>query len=294
MTDAISWVDQSFFSKDRIILTGFELPIPGLQMFGKHTMHAAVAPLPYHYHENSYEITYVSKGVISFSIQDVDYQLHGGDVLITKPDEIHSTNLSPLSVGELYWFQLNISDLEDFLFLSQNAVSSLLKKMESVSIHKIKTDSREMLSLLKNFFYLCSMQKDFFMASSYLCLFLHKLCDYSSKSHAHLSKDIASVLHYIETHIKEDIPLEQLSSLCNLSTSQFKQKFKFQTGVSPRNFINFQKMEAASQMLLVNKSVTQTAMDLSFNSSNYFSVVFKRYHACTPTQYLKNHTPLFH
>lgn len=43
------------------------------------------------------------------------------------------------------------------------------------------------------------------------------------------------------------------ASLCGLSDSQFKHKFKAQMGTSPRDFINLQKIEYAKALLLENK-----------------------------------------
>ena len=45
-------------------------------------------------------------------------------------------------------------------------------------------------------------------------------------------------------------------------------------------------VELARQLLLEGRSVTDVAMELGFSSSNYFSSVFRRYTAMSPTQYL--------
>ena len=62
-----------------------------------------------------------------------------------------------------------------------------------------------------------------------------------------------------------------------------------EVGISPRNFINFHKVEAAKGLLLEGHSVTDTAMALNFSSSNYFSNVFRRYTSFSPSQYLAYH-----
>lgn len=57
-------------------------------------------------------------------------------------------------------------------------------------------------------------------------------------------------------------------------------------GISPRRFINQQKIEAAKPLLLNRMSVTDIAMQLGFNSSTYFSTVFKQYTMYSPREYL--------
>lgn len=81
--------------------------------------------------------------------------------------------------------------------------------------------------------------------------------------------------------------MEELAQVALLSVSRFKQKFKDQMGTSPRNFINYNKIEAAKHKLQENGNVTQTAMELGFSSSNYFSSVFRRFTSTSPTDYLK-------
>lgn len=64
-------------------------------------------------------------------------------------------------------------------------------------------------------------------------------------------------------------------------------------GVSPRNYINQEKISRAKALLLKGYTVTDVAMLLSFNDSSYFSTVFKKYTLKTPRQYVKEHRDPF-
>ncbi len=94
---------------------------------------------------------------------------------------------------------------------------------------------------------------------------------------------------YINDHITEELSLDGLARLANLSTSQFKQKFRRVMGVSPRNYINQEKISRAKSLLLKGHTVIDVAMQLSFNDSSYFSTVFKKYTLKTPRQYVNEH-----
>ena len=83
--------------------------------------------------------------------------------------------------------------------------------------------------------------------------------------------------------------LDDLASQIYLSTSQFKQKFRSVMGISPRNYINREKINYAKKLLSSGYSVTEAAMKLSFNDSSYFSTVFKKYTLKTPRQYINDH-----
>ena len=102
-----------------------------------------------------------------------------------------------------------------------------------------------------------------------------------------ITPDIGRTMEYIIEHLDEEIPIEELAQIALLSVSRFKQKFKDQMGTSPRNFINYNKIEEAKRKLQENGNVTQTAMELGFSSSNYFSSVFRKFTSTSPSEYLK-------
>ncbi len=80
--------------------------------------------------------------------------------------------------------------------------------------------------------------------------------------------------------------LEDLARRAHLSLSHFKKRFKAETGLSPRQYILRDKIEAAKCLLSSQaKPITDIALDLGFVSSQYFATVFKRITGTTPTHY---------
>ncbi|HML46577.1 MAG TPA: AraC family transcriptional regulator [Clostridia bacterium] len=100
-----------------------------------------------------------------------------------------------------------------------------------------------------------------------------------------MDRTIKAVCDYINAHIQEPISLEALAQYADYSLSYFKSKFKDEMGIAPTHYINMRKIERAKRMLAQGESVTDTAMGLSFNSSNYFATVFRKFTAYTPTEY---------
>lgn len=285
--NAIDWKDDYYISAERKVLTSEELQIPGLQTFAWHNMRSAAAPLENHYHRNCMEITYVQKGFMNFFVGEKSYQLSGGDIFISKPDEVHSTNLAPLSMGEICWMQVNLKTMKEILFLNETASQELISRLLKVDRHVVTMENREMAVILKQAFNSCQDVEMRYMTASCLTLFLHKMLEYLNRERQGYSSDIEMSIAYIKLHIKEELTLQTLAEQCGLSVSRYKEKFKTQTGISPRNYINLQKMDAAKKMLRNGSDVTATAMELGFSTSNYFSTVFRKYEACSPTEYIK-------
>lgn len=286
MNQIPKWVDHYTSGKNRTILTENELQIPGLRMFGHHVSYNATESLEWHYHENAFEFSLSSKGSFSFSTMSKNYPFSGGEIFISHPNEIHGTNEIPITVGELYWFQLDTSVEENFLFLTPSAAQDLIVRLNEIQPHVVKTELKKTLPLLKTAFEISLRGENRYFTASLIHLFLQLILVYSQQNESAFSADIQTVLQFVAQNITDELPLEQLAELAGLSCSQFKQKFKKQLGIAPRNYINKQKIEYAKKLLDEGRSVTETAMLLNFNTSNYFSTVFKKFTLYSPSEYI--------
>jgi AraC-like DNA-binding protein len=286
--DPINWRDPPFDDGFRIILTQEQLNIPGLRMFGKHSVTKAIPALYPHYHENAFEITYLCKGTMTFFTDNQTHHLSGGDVYISFPDEAHSTGAVPISLNEMYWFQLDIT-VDNFLFLGDEWKKRLIEELNQIDFRLISTNTGEMQKLMKEFFRLTHGQgeQERFHAASVLIYFLNQLIIYSKRQEKETTKDIQQAVDYILENIFENISLDVLSEVSGLSLSRFKQKFCQQLGFTPREYINFHKVERSKFLLEKGSSVTDTALELGFSTPNYFATVFKRFTTLSPSEYLK-------
>ena len=95
-----------------------------------------------------------------------------------------------------------------------------------------------------------------------------------------------SIDDFILKNIERSIFVDELATLIDLSTPYFKDWFKKNKGIPPKEYINRKKIEKAKTDLLIKKSITQVAYDLGFGSSQYFATVFKKYSGTTPKSYI--------
>lgn len=284
---AVKWVDEYSYSDNRILLTEKELSIPGVRMFGMQNNQKASLPLCDHYHENAFEIVFSAHGNVTFYTNGKEYRLNGGTAFFVHPNEIHSTHETPLSPGKFYWFQLE-SNVPNLLFLEKDASETLTRQLMAISHHNIRTDNKEINSIITQAFALAMQPGHEMMVAAYLQIFLHLLVQFASASQQPMTPDISRALIYIYDHITSEITLEELADLCALSLSRFKQKFRDQMGVSPRNYINQQKIEYAKSLLKEGGSITDVSMALGFSTSSYFSYIFKKHTMLTPTEFIQN------
>lgn len=278
-------IDNYHWDEYRKILTKEEIKINNLESIGHWRNNKATAPLLSHMHKDCIEFVVMIKGSQSYSIDDEIYNITGGDVFISFENQLHGTKGSPQDVSEIIWFKINMNFQSGFLGLADEFGMILYRKLELIKDHIIRTDE-DNIKLIKQCFDLFASNNrvDIAMGQSLFVTFLNRLIKYNSNENI-LSSGIESALNYIDKNIYENLEIRELSKISGLSESRFKHKFKQEVGITPRDYINKRKIKEAKILLKGDENITSLAVKLGFDTSNYFSVVFKRYTSYTPSEY---------
>jgi AraC-like DNA-binding protein/mannose-6-phosphate isomerase-like protein (cupin superfamily) len=289
---AVPWIDDYYISANRKVYTQEQLGIPGLIMIGWHSSSKVVEPLAYHFHRGSIEITFVVKGNITFSTREEIYPLYGGDIFLMPADISHDTENNPVGICEIYWMQINVEQ-EPFLFLTPEWAAALRQALKQlpVTVTRDNSISRKYLSAMMGLL-VSNSRVERYQGLSQLVNSLHGVIrpSIASRHTGEEVENIQGVIKWINDHVCDNFTLEKLADRSGFSLSHFKRKFYDQTGMSPRMFINTQKIEYAKKLLATGRSVTEVAFDVGFNSSNYFSTVFRKYTFSSPKKYIATHS----
>ncbi len=107
--------------------------------------------------------------------------------------------------------------------------------------------------------------------------------DNYSKSHKALKK----VIDYIDAHLNEELTLERISSVAELSPNYFSNVFREQTGVKLWDYISEKRVLLATQLLVEfpDDSIISVALKCGFNNCPNFNRAFKKYTGQTPKKY---------
>lgn len=260
------------------------LSIPGIDFFGRAKHHSAIAPLAPHSHPHCMEIVFVMDGQQIYYADEKRYDVVGGEGFISFMNQGHWSDNDGQGVGEIYWMQLNLTHAEDFLGLNRELSVDLVEGLLGIDQHFFRFDTF-MRSLVKRVFDEFSRQGTSPLAITSLAhllqLFLRNL-----KKEQGVQNRFAGLEQYIEAHLTEHITIESLSEKCRLSVSTLQHEFKTYFGRTPAEYINYRKIQRAKELLLEGKSVMETAMILDFNTSDYFSTVFRKFCHVSPSQWL--------
>lgn len=99
---------------------------------------------------------------------------------------------------------------------------------------------------------------------------------------------LKDVLSFIRKNIDKSISLEELAEVSGMSPRYFCRVFRNMTGRTPIDYVNYYRIETASQMLITTgDSITEIAFNCGFNDMSYFSKTFKRLKGITPSKFRK-------
>src|SRR2546421_170771 len=99
-------------------------------------------------------------------------------------------------------------------------------------------------------------------------------------------RQLRKVEDYTREHLAEDISVEALAELVELSPFHFSRVFKHATGMSPLQFVMRERITRAQQLIReTSRSLIEIALEVSYTSPSSFSKVFRRITGVTPMEF---------
>lgn len=98
--------------------------------------------------------------------------------------------------------------------------------------------------------------------------------------------DIRKSLRYVDTHYDEDISLEEVASVINVSPQYFSRIFKEKTGITFVDYLTKVRIRKAKEWLSYSENTIQEiCYKVGYKDPNYFARVFKKIVGITPKQF---------
>lgn len=95
-------------------------------------------------------------------------------------------------------------------------------------------------------------------------------------------------LEYIHRHYKEEIAIEKLAQMEQMSYTAFRNVFKQHTGLSPNDYMITQRISAACRLLTqTDYCISEVAAEVGYHDQYYFSRIFKKKVGISPLKYRK-------
>ena len=253
--------------------------------------------IKYHFHKEA-QITMIVSGCGVLQLEQNKYPFKKGDVFIIGSNQPHvfipaeEDENQTVFVHLLFDCELleplltNLPEFESISVLLNKAVSGLkindmpLKEVYKKMMTLKHISSFEKTIQLMELIYFISTQKKQWtqLATRDTSLEVFEIDD------SRLNK----VFKYSNEHYSEDILLQQIASIANLSKSAFCKFFKNNTGKSYMTFLcDIRIKEACKKILNTEKRISEVAYETGFQCPVSFNRAFKKTVGTSPSQYKK-------
>ena len=244
------------------------------------------------------EINVFLSGQGTYLVNGVEYPVRAGDVFLFHPCMFpclyNDSGNSVLSIIKII-FDINdvkCADSEDtlsYILKMFNSNEFIYKKIRIPSYSSYSTGIVKICNQM-----LHEKSEDDRCLKLLLLYVLHKiknfyLDDSEKEKSANYSYDaVKNIVTGLEENFTGDITVGFLAEKCNLSINRFTDAFKMYTGVTPKKYINIKRVSQACLMLSKSqKSITEIAFEVGYNSTAAFNKSFLNIVGTTPTQYKK-------
>ena len=125
-----------------------------------------------------------------------------------------------------------------------------------------------------------------------LLVFLSRAYTNSDSVEAHALLRLGDVIGALESDYAKDWKLDDLVKVAHMSRSNLMRTFRKATGKTPIEYLLRIRIQRAMAMLRnSDRTITEIAMEVGFNDSNYFSRQFRRITNESPRDFRRGSTP---
>ena len=234
-----------------------------------------VPAMPFTHYHSTYELYYLEAGKRDYLVEDKFFTISAGDFVLIKPNMLHRTN-GGYSLRTLVGFSP--------AFLQKTytpaAAKHILKCFDNVLI----SPPEEMQGELKGLLHSLSKDSNPIDFASDLGVLLRKLSKCGSDNH--YDKRMSTIIKFINQNYPEIRSIEDVADRLHISKYYLCRLFKDATGTTLIDYINTIKVKNACKFLeTTNKDMLEISQICGFNSSAYFSNVFKKIMKDSPSEY---------
>ncbi|WP_198508022.1 AraC family transcriptional regulator [Bacillus sp. FJAT-42315] len=235
----------------------------------------------------SYALIVVTNGEIELSLDVQTYRLEKNTLFVCKPNETFVT--TPMTENaELYVVYFDVyeesqngraltamTDAQPLLYSGKISLPEDDKLLAICSsLHKGRHSQRRLSSLY------CEL----------MCLrliyYIHHMAQMKPD---HTCSAIDRAKQYIEVHYMENLTIDRLAQMAELSPKYFSDLFKKKFGKSVMKYVSELRMQEAKRLMgTAQLSIRDIAHQVGYSDEFYFSRKFKKEVGESPSMYIKN------
>lgn len=236
-----------------------------------------------HAHE-TFAIGVIEQGAEAFSYRKEKHVAPAGSIVAINPGEVHTGSAASSHVGWTY--RMLYPDIQ---LLQQPTVEAAQQRVEipyfPIAVIQDPHLARLILKLhhtLENA--ACTLEKD----SRLLWTLAQLIARHAGCPIVKVGKEpqaVQRVREYLAAHYPENISLDTIAQVANLSPFYLIRTFRKCVGLPPHEYLTQIRVSRAKILLLQGYAIAQVAQDTGFADQSHLTRHFKRIVGVTPGQY---------
>ena len=255
------------------------VPVIGHRSVKEHSRNALIV----HAMKN-FEITYILEGTMEWITNDQIIVTRQHDVLITHPNDKLAILENSFPVSECIFLQLKPDTLD-------GEFKHLIHQLYGIGTRKVsfgEDNSNPFKRLVEEHSrpdtMSVSLCKSLVLDIIIRLIRQNKSCEDMRPGENSMFQK--TIITYLEKHIKDEITVGDMADAMGYSESHFRALFRKVSEISPVQFLQHLRIETAQRLIRERRlSLTEIAFEVGFNSSQYFSNVFKKQIGLSPREY---------
>lgn len=244
-----------------------------------------------HWH-TSVELFAVLDGRLSFFLNEEEYPLEAGELIIINSNEIHSIHAP--EKNETVVLQIPLKQFEDY-FTAQRFIRFRSAARQGRDRTAKIPDNRKLAFFIEELYKVYTAREVGWefrtMALYYNILFL-MVKDYRESEAAEKEiqdsrrlDDLSKITTYMREHYTEDLKLSDLAALFGYSDAYLSRMFKKYAKVNFKSYLQEIRMAYAYRELMnTDHTISRVAMDNGFADSRAFSKEFRKRYGILPSE----------
>ncbi|SFB07581.1 AraC-type DNA-binding protein [Cohnella sp. OV330] len=244
-------------------------------------------PIGPHRHDGAYEFVYVERGAVTWEVGGSTYSTMAGQWFITHPGELHSARFDHMEPSRIWWLILAAPDERPgWLRLSEEERSWVSGRLGGLPrVFPDAGRAREQLAELKSALEARGAEGALGARHWLLDIVLGFFRAPAAPADSALLEAIRRSVADAAARPEQRVTVAELANAVHLSESHYFKLFRALFGLSPAVYLDRARMERACELLRAGRSVTDTAFELGYKTSQHFATSFKKTIGRSPQQW---------
>lgn len=241
-----------------------------------------------------YEFIHIIKGQLLYTVEGQEYMLSDGDIILTKPEELHSFSFPRQCEYMREFLHIYPGFLKDF-----PAVTQILDSRKSGCFNHIPAEKAKKYNLdiifdsVREYCEKPLPETDLMVLtlSIQLILKINRLLTDDAPKYTNVISDkkTNSIYDYIDNHYLEDISAASVAEAMYMSHAYASRLFKQKTGMTIKAYINMRRINNAKNLIMEGQKATSIFMQCGFKDYSTFYRAFTKYVGTTPDAFKHRH-----